>query len=347
MAIPREVSNGACFQFDDVMNRVPELSDTNFAVTAEQIARLEQALLSLRESSDGAPEVIEAIAAIHYNHILELRAELDAALGFAEEVADLMISFGGSGIGLGTAPFGVISSTLAKVHYALRNVVGFVLNEEAPTRGRPTQVSTRAADFQFVGVKPGSVRVMLNIRDPHSLLGEFDREPLETAVGHVLRVARWASSNENFGSLRSALNDDGLARILLSQVRHFVPDSHSTIEYVALSGRLAHSQQEVMLTRAAGKRLGDAFSEIKGRHTMSVIESGKLRQVDLDSDLFHLRERPDDQPALRCHIPREILAQALGYLVEDERVTLEGIQKFDSHSRPATLEVTQIYPAEP
>ena len=58
--------------------------DTDFKVTTEQIARLERGLLSLRASNDASPKVIEAIAAVQYQEILRLRAELDAAMGFSE-----------------------------------------------------------------------------------------------------------------------------------------------------------------------------------------------------------------------------------------------------------------------
>ena len=59
-------------------------SDSNFRVTTEQIARLERGLLSLRESNHASPKVVEAIAAVQYQEILRLRAELDAAMGFVQ-----------------------------------------------------------------------------------------------------------------------------------------------------------------------------------------------------------------------------------------------------------------------
>ena len=298
--------------------------------------------MSLTETAEGHPEVIRAMATLQYNYILDLRAELDAAMGFSEEVPDLMVSFGGGAIGLGTAPLSVISSTLTKINTALRNVVGFVLNEEMPAMGRPTQVLTRAADFQFAGVKPGSIRVMLSVQDPRSLLREFDRGPLETAVGHISAVADWASSSEDFVKLRSALDDDSLTRVVLSQVQRIVPSARDEIEYVALSGRLVSSEHDIVLTRASGKRLVDAFGEMRLSGGTEVVETGRLRQVDLDTDMFHLRDRPEDKPPLRCHIPREILAQALGFMVEDAVVSLHGIQKVDAHGQPATLQVTQI-----
>ena len=70
-------------------------TDTDFRVTLEQIARLERSLLSLRESNHASPEVIEAIAAVQYREIVPLRAELDAAMGFAEATAPTRDNGGG------------------------------------------------------------------------------------------------------------------------------------------------------------------------------------------------------------------------------------------------------------
>ena len=56
--------------------------DTDYKVTIEQIGRLERALLSMRQSAEGLPEVLDVIARIQYQEIARMRAELDAALGF-------------------------------------------------------------------------------------------------------------------------------------------------------------------------------------------------------------------------------------------------------------------------
>ena len=56
--------------------------DTDYKVTIEQIGRLERALLSMRQSAEGLPEVLDVIARMQYREIARLRAELDAALGF-------------------------------------------------------------------------------------------------------------------------------------------------------------------------------------------------------------------------------------------------------------------------
>lgn len=56
--------------------------DTDYKVTIEQIGRLERALLSMRQSAEGLPEVLDVIARMQYREIARMRAELDAALGF-------------------------------------------------------------------------------------------------------------------------------------------------------------------------------------------------------------------------------------------------------------------------
>ena len=65
--------------------------------TIEQIGRLEQALLALRESSFvGLPEIIDVVARDNYREILRIRAGLDAALGFdVEESIDLLSNLPG------------------------------------------------------------------------------------------------------------------------------------------------------------------------------------------------------------------------------------------------------------
>ena len=61
--------------------------DTDYKVTIEQIGRLERALLSMRQSAVGLPEVLDVVARIQYQQIARLRAELDAALGFDANAA--------------------------------------------------------------------------------------------------------------------------------------------------------------------------------------------------------------------------------------------------------------------
>ena len=319
---------------------------SNVAVTVEQIARLERALLSLRELSDADPEVIDAIAANHYEHIMDLRAELDGALGFSEPGADLVLAFGGEGIVFGQAPSRIVLSTLDAFSSVVQKIASFVANGDLPGKGRPSTELVHMTDFQLVGVKPGSVQVMLNLPEPETLFPEFDSEPVRRAVDLVVQTASWTSSKSDLGTLAKLTDDDRLKRLLLSQLQRIAPSPKGALEYVGLAGNLVKADREVLLTRESKKQLDIAFSALQADRSATVAEKGRLRQVDMDSEVFQLRDRPDELPSLSCRIPHELLALALGYLVEDVSVLVEGIQNFDRHGRPTTLDVTQINPFE-
>ena len=70
------------------MTKTDPKPDIDCAVTIEQIARLERALLDFRKTAIGLPEALDLMAASQYSFILELRAELDAALGLGSPAAD-------------------------------------------------------------------------------------------------------------------------------------------------------------------------------------------------------------------------------------------------------------------
>ena len=72
----------------------------NAKVTIDQIGRLEHGLLTMRETADGSPDVLDMVALIQYQEILRLRSELDAALGFdTEETRDSVMSHEGPEVG--------------------------------------------------------------------------------------------------------------------------------------------------------------------------------------------------------------------------------------------------------
>ena len=96
------------------MSDLKPRADTNYMVTAQQIVKLEHGLLSLRQSSKASPEAVDAIAAVQYQEILRLRAELDAAMGFEEVPSDIEVALSGPTIGIGTAPARAVSVFLTQ-----------------------------------------------------------------------------------------------------------------------------------------------------------------------------------------------------------------------------------------
>ena len=324
------------------MNNFPMRGQTDFIVTSEQVSRLERALLSLQQSSVGSPQALKTIAAIQYQEVLRLRAELDAAMGFAEENCDLTVSLGGPSIGLGMAPASAIATFLGNFHAALQAVAVFLATGDILGRGRLSQDISRSSDFQFVGAASGSVRLKLNLPQARTLFPQFESEPVERSLRLMLQTVEWVGSTRQVDDLGGQVGDERLLRLLLSQVQRLTPSPSGAISRVEFSGRLVEPNTKHILLRKSLGRIRNAFAATATKATR-VVEQGKLRSVDVDSGVFNLRKRPDDQPDLRCIIPREIMAQAIGYLVEDSEVAVSGVLEYDNRGRPTLLSAEEIY----
>ena len=316
--------------------------DTNYRVTAEQIGRLERALLAMRESAVGSPDVLDAIALVQYQEILRLRSELDAAMGFAEETSDLVVSLQGPRVGLGAAPVSVIAKTLYNVRGAVQTVSSYLTTGQWVSRGRFSEVVSRSTDFQFVGTASGSVRIRLNLPESTSLFSGDEREVVERSVGLILQTVEWVSSGDHIDMLEQSIDDERLMRLLLTQIRRVTPTRNGTVDRTEFSGRLASTEGRYILSRRSASRIRDALSKASVR-SARVTEEGELRSVDVDSGIFDLRQRPDGKPDLTCHFPRDILPQAIDFLVGGATVVVEGVQKFNKRGDPARLIAEDVY----
>ena len=325
-----------------IVNSPRVREDMDFMVTSEQIGGLERSLLSLRKSASGCPEAIEAIAAVQYQEILRLRAELDTAMGFVEQPCDLMVSLRGPTIGLGVGPASVVAGFLTNMRGAMQTVTAYLKTGELPGRGRFPQDVTQPSDFQFVGVTSGSIRLKLNLPEPRSLFPEYEREPVERGLRLMLQTVEWTASTGGVEKLIDKVEDERLTRLLLSQVQRVAPSPSGAVVRMEFSGRLADPAGNYVLYSRSTARIRDAFRSVSER-SVSVIEEGKLRSVDVDSGVFSLRQRPDDQPDLRCIIPREIVTQAVEFLVEDAAVAITGILDYDKKGRASSVRVEEIY----
>ncbi len=237
--------------------------DTNYRVTAEQIGRLERALLAMRETAVGSPDVLDTIALVQYQEILRLRSELDAAMGFAEETSDLVVSLQGARVGLGAAPVSVIAKTLDNVRGAVQTVSSYLTTGQWASRGRFPRAVSRSADFQFVGVGSGSVRIKLDLPEPTSPLGN-ERETAERSVGLILQTVEWVSSSEDIDIFERRIEDERLAWLLLTQIRRVAPARNGIVDRMEFSGRLASrasTEGSYILSRRSDGRIRDALSE--------------------------------------------------------------------------------------
>ena len=315
--------------------------DTDYKVTVEQIGRLERALLSLRRSWNGSPNVLDIVSRIHYQEIVRLRSELDAAMGFAEETYDLALSLQGPDVGLGTAPSSVVASTINNFRVAVQTVTSYLTTGISPGSGRVPDNISKLADFQFMGAASGSVRIMLNLPTLQSPFPQHDQEPVERSVRLILDTVEWISSSDNVGKFESNIGDEHLARLLLIQTRKVIPPRNGLVQRIEFSGRLVPPSTDYILSQSSSIRVRDAL-KIFSTRTSWVIEAGKLRSADVDSGIFQLRQRPDGKPDLRCDIPDALLSHAIHYLVRDATVVLEGVQVLDGRGNPSRLMVEDI-----
>lgn len=319
--------------------------DTNIKVTVEQIGRLERGLLAMRKSAVGSPDTLDTIALIQYQEIAKLRSELDAALGFAEKVSDLVVTLQGPKVEFGVAPSSVIAATLNNVRGAVQTVSSYLTTGQWLNKGRFPDNVSRLADFQFVGAASGSVRIKLNLPEPMSLFPEYDHEPIKRSVQLILRTIGWVSSYAHVDEFERSIEDERLTRLLLTQVRRVTPPRNGVVQRMEFSGRLASPKNRYVLSYSSANRIRDALSEVSAKATR-VSEEGKLRTVDIDSGVFQLRQRPNGKPDMRCEIHADIMRQALDFLVGDITVIVEAVQQFDEHGRPSHLQVEDIYELE-
>lgn len=324
------------------MKREDIYQNTDFRVTIDQIGRLERALLSLRTSANGSPEVLDTIALIQYQELLRLRSELDAMLVSADEVSDLVMSLQGPYVELGTAPSSVIASMLTNIRSAVQSVSSYLITGQQARGGRFPDWISQPTDFQFVGLSSGSVRIRLNLPEPQTLFPEYGREPVERGVRLILDTISWIASDIPINSFEQRIQDEYLIRLLLTQVRRVVPTRNSVVQRVEFSGRLANPDNRYVLSPLSTNRIKYALKENSDGKIM-VAEEGKLRSVDIDHRVFELRQRPDGKPDISCYISDEILHQALDFLVRDIPVIVEGVQEFDDLRKPVRLKVEDVY----
>ena len=263
-------------------------------------------------------------------------------MGFEQQLCDLMVSLRGPTIGFGVAPASVIAGFLNNIRAAMQTVTAYLKTGELWGRGRLPQNVTQPSDFQFVGATSGSLRLKLNLPEPQTLFPEYERGTTERGLRLMLQTVEWTSSTKGIDELMHKVKDERLARILLSQVQRVSPSPSGAVLRMEFSGRLTDPERSYVLSRRSTARIRDALRSASDT-PVSVTEEGKLRSVDIDSGAFSLRQRPDDQPELRCIIPRAIMAQAVEFLVEDATVAVTGVLDYDKRGRPSSLNVEEIF----
>ena len=313
------------------------------SVTIEQIGRLERALLAMRNTAQGSPDILDIIALMNYQEIIRLRGELDASLGFdPDHASDLVMSLRGRRLGFGTAPSSVIAAALTNIRKSVQSVLYYLKTGQISIRGRPPNWLSDATDFQFGGVSGGSVRMMLNVPESLGHFNGYIRDPMYRGMELFLYTVNWVSSDSDIEVLMRTVEDTQLVRVLLGQVRNVVPAQNGIVEQVEFSGRLVSVQGSHVLTPRSAERIEEAIYEVTGGERR-VVEYGVLRAVDKDRGVFELRDRLGGKSRISCQISDKLISRALNYFIHDIDVSVEGIQRYDNHGKPTPLIVDKIY----
>ena len=196
-----------------------------------------------------------------------------------------------------------------------------------------------SSDLVIIGLMSGSLRVGLGL-PPERQVDLFDAhdQPVVRAIDTFMEVASWASSLEITSALPASISDLPSRDYILRQVMNVAPSKEQRIDTIEFSGTLVHLPKAPLLTRWARSRLRDMIAKETGAEYMEAV--GTIREIDLDSKKFYLRERPENALSLHCVVGEEMIEDAKAAL--GERVTVAGTVKRDKSGRVNLLKVKTL-----
>jgi hypothetical protein len=194
----------------------------------------------------------------------------------------------------------------------------------------------------LVGWAPGSVQVGLQLPEleaelyPDASLARQAKQALEL----YLTVAGWAGSEDGVERLVKEVPNQETRRLVLNQVARLIPRPRGLLHAVELTGR-AVPRGRIELSRQTRKRVREAIT--RAIHEKLVEVEGTLREIDLDSRIFALRD-PENSTEQRCEIaPGDDDLLVIAAAALDHRVHVVGIQRRDPARRQAfPVQVSEI-----
>ena len=322
-----------------------DIDRSDFEGTLAQLQRLEKALFSLQGQVVPNASVIDAIRVAQYQEVTRLRALLDEMYGIAnEDKADMVIRLEGPEVALGLTPASILSSALESVRGSLQTVAAYVSSQEVPKRGRYPGWIEEACDLRVGGFTGGSLKILLSLPPDRSLFAPlgWSQAPVRESIGLILETATWVSSQGGLDVFANIVTDERLRRLLLIQMLRLTPSRVGRVRRIELSGRRHGIRMKPALVPQSASRIRGAL-ERDGYVHSRVSEEGVLRAIDLDTGDVQLRQRPDDQPDIRCACPQDVLIDALEAIVKRRRVLVVGIWESDSLGRNKRLHVEEIH----
>jgi hypothetical protein len=287
------------------------------------------------------------MAEAYIDQIQELRQQIDDYLGVntvRDAQADLVISLEGRDLRLGESRGSLVTRTLDAFRRGMQALVEFREDAQGGQRtgGRRKQWIELLCDPPLIGITPGSVRISLGSPDTGDLFTEDDRRVYREGLQLLLSGVAWASE-DNSGTFEQVADSPDIRYTVLSTVRKLSTGLTGPVESIGFAGRAVDGGRSLRMTRDARRRVSEEIRRI-ARTQQQVEVAGTIREVDLDSNTFILRERGESLADLTCEYDERTETDVKAYL--DERVLLTGVLKTSSKNRRQTLEVETIE-AEP
>ncbi len=320
-------------------------NDNELRITRERLGLAEAALDSLRRDVLPVNEVqYHLFAASTIDLIQSLRTDIDVYLGIGPDT-DLAVSLEGRSVSLGHISAGIITRTLDTFRRGLQAVVA-VLHAESQSGAVSRRAGwiERLCDLSLVGLGPGSVRVHLDLPIGSTLFEDEDRQLLDEALTTLFDSLDWVNREER--AVPRSLERLPTARRLavLGVVARLLPPQTGPVEQISYQRRSdgpGKPRRQVTLTRQSRQRVHREMERLAADRKWTEVE-GVIRQIDLDTQTFVLRERPDNQVDLPCEYPASLAETARELL--DQRVTVSGFLETSRMTNRSKLEAEAIEP---
>ena len=323
-------------------------NEKQLQVVREQLATAEAALDSLRrEVLFQNPEMYEVMSESYIDMILSLRGEIDAYLGIEAipETADLVISLEGQRVGLGHTSAALVTRFIDTFRRGLQSAVEIIESIDRPDAAhRRARWIENICDLPFVGVVPGSVKILLGEPEFQGLFSQEEMQSFSKAVDLVFEGLTWAdtynvdSPDHPFANLSKETRQS-----LLGLISRLLPPRSGDVERVAFrrkaSPESVGKSTTATLTRSSRERIRAALEEMATDAEYAELE-GVIRSVDLDTQTFVLRERPDNQPDLPCEYGSELEDAVKEFL--DSRVLVAGSLQTSQKTKKARMSADTI-----
>jgi hypothetical protein len=317
-------------------------NDEQLDQAMEQLGRMYRALADLRK------EVLHVNAR---NFVLMAEGPMDEIRRLEEQIGDyagradveinecdVWLRIVGPNLAWPEAPTSIVTAFLDAFRKGVQAIAVFGSRGHLTTR--PTKDLMRAFDLRIVAFQAGGLCIGLRAPDEAQgeLFGGSDHALVSQALEQFLQVADWVGSDDPPKVLEQLFPDPHERRVLLNSLKPFVPRPLGDVERVEISGRAVPRSRTIALTRTSNQRLDRAIDALAEEPVE--VHAGDLREIDLDSSSFILRNA-EDVREVRCTFEEDLLESAKEAV--DRRVRVTGVRRMDAGRRTApTLRVIRL-----